>query len=351
MPKPQQQPKTTHQPSSMVLLAAQGFALSKHQANDSDTPTVRTFSGIANSGKPFYRWGEASIVDLSDITFKDKIPALDGHDRDKRCGVATLSVENHQLVVSGYLLGNDYGQAVATDADGGFPWQLSVHVQSDAVTELSAGQSETVNGQTVTGPIAILGKNKIREVSFTPTGVDDDTSAIVLSDDSKSPLAPLCERGKQTGAPLYESKGGRDNELSNEKEQTTMTLEQALAKIDTLQETIKTLKAALAEAKKAAKQADVNSKLSAAGFKPTGDGDGFVALSGAMYQALLSADEEATTAMIADLTAGKPAAGNKPPIPEALLSETTVPGGDNQAGGDALDKILTDKGVYSCRKI
>lgn len=125
-----------------------------------------------------------------------------------------------------------------------------------------------------------------------------------------------------------------------------MTLEQALAKIDTLQETIKTLKAALAEAKKAAKQADVNSKLSAAGFKPTGDGDGFVALSAAMYQALLSADEEATTAMIADLSLHQ-----KPPIPEALLSETTVPGGDNQAGGDALDKILTDKGVYSCRKI
>lgn len=113
-----------HEHSSMVLLAAEGFALSDNKANDSDNPTVRTFSGIANSGKPFYQWGDASIVDLSDITFKDKLPALDEHARDKRCGVATLSVENHQLMVSGHLLSNECGQAVADDADEGFPWQL-----------------------------------------------------------------------------------------------------------------------------------------------------------------------------------------------------------------------------------
>lgn len=125
-----------------------------------------------------------------------------------------------------------------------------------------------------------------------------------------------------------------------------MTLDEALAKIKTLEETIKTLQEKLATAKKATKAADTNSKLSAAGFKPNTDNDGFEGLSDAMYQALLSADSEGADAMIADLTATMSAPANKPAMPETLLSETTVPDSGNQAAGDALDKILTDKGAY-----
>lgn len=131
-----------------------------------------------------------------------------------------------------------------------------------------------------------------------------------------------------------------------------MTLEEALAKIETLQETIKTLKAELAEAKKAAKKSEkkseTNSKLSAAGFKPNDDHNGFDGVSDAMYQALLSADDEAATAMIADLTAVKAASTSqtKPPMPDALLSETTAPDAEPGNQPDALDKILADKGAY-----
>ncbi len=323
-------PKSIHGSSNEVLLAAEGFALADSVANDSDNPAVRTFSGIANSGKPFYQWGDAYIVDLSDITFKDKIPALDSHDRDKRCGVATLTVNNNRLMVSGHLLSNPIGQAIADDADEGFPWELSVHVISDSWENLPPGASTIVNDQTLSGPITILRQNTIREVSFTPTGVDSNTSATVLSDG----LPRLADTPK--------------NQSKKPTENKNMTIEEALAKIAALEEEITELKKQLAEAKKAAKKAETDAKLSAAGFAPNADNTGFNKVSDAMYQALLSADSAACDAMIADLS--KPTATTPPaPLPGSLLSETTPPAAAGQNAGaepDELDKILADKGVY-----
>lgn len=268
--------------------------------------TVRQFSGVANSGRPFMYEGKAAIVDLSDIAFKDKTPALIDHDRARRVGVAVLSVSAKGLEIHGTLLSNEHGKQIAADADEGFPWELSAHLQPRKIEQLAKGQSAKVNEQTVTGPMMILRHNTVREVSFTPTGVDSATAAVILADDhSPNPI---------TG-------------------ESSMTLEEALAEIAKLKAKIADLerdneKAAGDKADIEAQLADlqsdlhtksVDAKLSEAGFKRSDDGKSFTGISEVTYKLLLSSDIKDSEAMIADL-----APKAKATAPDALFEETSA---------------------------
>jgi hypothetical protein len=143
---------------------------------------TRLFEGVAYSGNALNHWfWDRVVFDLASTSFAPKIPALIDHDRSRRAGVASLSIDGGRLVASGSLLSNGHGSEVATDADEGFPWQMSVHIEPGSIEKFEAGQDVTVNDQQLTGPIHIFRNNQIREVSFTPTGVDGDTSARVMS--------------------------------------------------------------------------------------------------------------------------------------------------------------------------
>ena len=146
-----------------------------------DGPRRRTFSGIAYSGEPISYWGSPMVIDLANLRLPNKCPVLLQHERDKRVGVCTLAIVDGALHSQGHLLANEDAQALAADADGGFPWQLSVHAEPGAVEEVQAGFSVEVNGRALTGPLVIYRQTRIRELSFTPTGVDYRTEAHVLS--------------------------------------------------------------------------------------------------------------------------------------------------------------------------
>ncbi|MGM8900323.1 hypothetical protein ACS8FC_17040, partial [Psychrobacter sp. 1Y4] len=153
---------------------------------DADKSLPRKFSGVANSGKPFNHYGEMVIVDLTDIQYKTNVPALLLHDRAQRAGFGALSVTSNQLLINGTLLDNQFGREVAEESDAGFPWQMSAHINANSITELGQNETATVNGQTITGPMVILKNCSVSEISFTPTGVDNETSAIALGDDGKT---------------------------------------------------------------------------------------------------------------------------------------------------------------------
>ena len=264
------------------------------------TPTdaqSRRFTGIANSGKPFVLGGMATVIDFASITLKPKTAVLIEHDGSKIAGVAQLSITPAGLQADGTLLNNEHGKAVAEASDQGFPWEMSVYVQSARWEELAVNASAVVNGHAVHGPLLIMRDSKIREVSFTAVGVDDQTSAVSLSDGSPFVFNPLLQ---EQGMTPEEQKAFDDlkAELSAEKAKN----------------------AALEQEKK---KLNVNAQLSAAGFK-TGEDGKFLGLSDSTYAVLLSAEPEAATALIADL---KPAEVSKPPMPNALLSDT-VPAGN-----------------------
>lgn len=264
-------------------------------AKDNDN---RTFNGIANSGKPFFHNGKLTIVDFANLHFHDNVPVLLEHDRSKRIGFGSLAVKDNQLNIVGNLLNNELGQQIANDADGGFPFQMSAHVIPQNVVTLIGEQTAVVNGQTVKAPITILKNCRIAEVSFTPTGVDSNTSAIILSD--------------------------------NPQEKKSMDLEQALVEIEKLKAEIAQIKAdkdkeiaTLTEKNQQLKaeqnKINVEAQLSLAGFKKDDKGT-WLGISQNTYDVLLSQNIEVVKTIINDL---KPQKAN---IPDYLFSEQFVSG-------------------------
>lgn len=285
------------------------------EVNVADAPTgeqglPRKFSGVANSGKPFSSGGELVIADLSNVNYKSNVPALLLHDRAQRAGFGQLSVENHQLLAKGTLLDNQYGQMVAQESDAGFPWQMSVHISAESTQQLGQNETAVVNGQTVTGPMVILKNCSVHEISFTPTGVDNETSAIALSDDGTT--------------------------SSNPDKDITMTPEEIAAlqklaadqaeEIKTLKEEKAELEKEKAEAEAEAKAAAIDAQLSQAGFTKTEDGKGWNGVGTATVNMLLSASPEDAKEMIGDLRA--PSKQDQPP--GHLFSEEHKPAGNGQ---------------------
>ena len=272
---------------------------------ENDLP--RKFSGVANSGKPFNHYGEMVIVDLSDITYKENVPALLLHDRAQRCGFGALSVANNQLLMNGSLLNNIYGREVADESDAGFPWQMSVHVNANSIHELGQNEKATVNGQEITGPMVILKNCSVSEVSFTPTGVDSETNAKALGDDGT------------TSTTTNPSNLDKDN---------TMTLEEAMAaiaakdlEIKALKEKNEALEAKAAAAEDEAKAAAIDAQLSQAGFTKTEDGKAWNGVSATTVNMLLSVSPEDAKSMIGDLRAPDKQAN----VPDYLLGEEHPP--------------------------
>ena len=121
-------------------------------AASADNTAPRTFSGVAHSGKPFTYKGQRAIVDLSTLSHKDAVPALLLHDRAARVGVGRLAVGADGLTISGTLLDNEHGKQVAAEADQGFPWQMSAHIDPARVETLAAGRPPASTGKPSPAP-------------------------------------------------------------------------------------------------------------------------------------------------------------------------------------------------------
>lgn len=313
--------KTTANPRTLKVQLSSDVAI----GDAAPQGELRKFSGVAHTGKPFSYGGMQCVIELSSVKSHPKLPMLLLHDRGCRAGFGALSVDQ-TLNIDGYLLNNVYGNDVATDADAGFPWQLSAHIESQTVDELAHGETETVNGQTVTGPVLIMRNSHCYEVSFTPTGVDSDTFAMVLSDDGTD--APTSQP-----TPSPTDKTGDD-----------MTLEEALAALEAMKEQneklveeIEQLKEKAKEADEAAHAANVDAQLSQAGFAK--NGDDWNGISAATYKMLLSADDADAKALIGDLPKPQGADERTPP-PGFLLSEQH--GGGNQNQQHQTNAMLRD---------
>lgn len=290
------------------------------EVNVADAPTgeqglPRKFSGVANSGKPFNHYGEMVIVDLTDIQYKANVPALLLHDRAQRAGFGTLSVTNNQLLIDGTLLDNQFGREVAEESDAGFPWQMSAHINANSITELGQNETATVNGQTVTGPMVILKNCSVSEISFTPTGVDNETSAVALGDDGK-PQSTTAQPNMQKDTTMTPEEIAALQKLAADQAEEIKTLKEEKAELEKEK----------AEAEAEAKAAAIDAQLSQAGFTKTEDGKGWNGVGTATVNMLLSASPEDAKEMIGDLRA--PSKQDQPP--GHLFGEEHKPTGNAQ---------------------
>ena len=229
----------------------------------------RKMRGVAYAGGVLSYYGDNIAIDLDSLKFDGKqIPLLRSHDRDRVVGYGHLMREGNALIVEGEMLNNDHASEITSAADEGLEWQMSVHIESRRTLTRNAG--DVVNGQAITvDDVTVLADGVMREVSFTPTGVDANTSARILSLSLKPNPEP---------------------EMNKELEQQVATLS---AEKETLAAENETLKQQLAEQATAAKLAQL-SALGVEGERAAklakADDDTFVAL---VEQIQLSAKQSA----------------------------------------------------------
>ena len=232
----------------------------------------RQFSGVAHSGQVFSRHGERFIVDLSNIKFREKTGVLLEHNPNEKVGVGTLSIGEQGLMIHGSLLNTEQARHIAQTADGGFPWELSAHLQSERQEQVNSGDV-VVNGLTVSAPITVLRDCVVREVSFVAVGADAHTHAVVLSD-------------------FEQAKKGKSMSEKTDNQQ---------ALIDELNVKLGKLEAENAELKalvnKMQKKQTVDKKLLSAGFLQDENG-GFKGVNAPTYDVLLTLDDGAADSVI-----------------------------------------------------
>ena len=229
----------------------------------------RKMRGVAYAGGVLSYFGDNIAIDLDSLKFDGKqIPLLRSHDRDRVVGYGHLMREGNALIVEGEMLNNDHASEITSAADEGLEWQMSVHIESRRTLTRNAG--DVVNGQAITvDDVTVLADGVIREVSFTPTGVDADTSARILSLSLKSNQEP---------------------EMNKELEQQVATLSAEKASLAAENETLKQQLAEQATAAKLAQLSALGVEGERAAKLAKADDDTFVAL---VEQIQLSAKQSA----------------------------------------------------------
>lgn len=287
----------------------------------------RRVRGVAYSGDVVTDHGYWSRVafDLSTTSVDAKIPMLVDHDRGRRAGFAALTLTDRVEVAEAFLLDNAVGKEVAADSDAGFPWQFSVHIAPDRIEFVDAGQSVTVNGRVMDGPLHVFRGNRIRELSLTPVGADHRTTATIFSatpapvEPAPAPAPPTIEEPATMISPeQFAALEARVAALSTDLEARTAERDAATAERDTM-------RAQLEAQAQAARFSAVVTLFREVGRPEPKD----VTAAGA-YMGL---SEEQFAAVSTDMRA------TRPTLPAALFGHTAIDGAPGATSGEVNDPV------------
>jgi len=180
-------------------------------ADKDGPPKPPRFSMVAYTGGPMVvgSWMDPVILDLSGIDIPtQKLPIRRDHLRSQLVGhTESVEVKDGEVLAAGVIsFDNDAARDVIVAARNGFPWQASVGASADVVEFLAAGKTATVNGNQVVGPLDIVRKSTLKEISFVDLGADSATSATVAARRAKEE-EKMDEEKKQGGDAASQAKG------------------------------------------------------------------------------------------------------------------------------------------------
>jgi len=171
-------------PESLALTAAMQIDVAA-EAADGKAPLPR-FTMVAYTGGPMRvaGWRFPVIMDLAGLGIPSQSrPIRFGHDANSGVGHSnSIQVRDGQLVAAG-LISRDTVAAreVVASARNGFPWQASIGASVDQFEFVKENQSVLVNGREFTGPVNVVRKATLGEISFVDLGADGNTSASVAA--------------------------------------------------------------------------------------------------------------------------------------------------------------------------
>ena len=176
------------EPRLMQLTADATIEVEAAAGADGQTMLPR-FRMLAYTGTPMRvgGWRHPVILDLAGLSIPSQSrPIRFGHDPLSGVGhTDSIRVEQGQLVASG-LVSRDTAAAreVVTSSRNGFPWQASVGASVEEYEFVKESQQVTVNGKQYTGPLNVVRRSTLGEISFVDLGADGSTNANVTATSS-----------------------------------------------------------------------------------------------------------------------------------------------------------------------
>jgi hypothetical protein len=147
-------------------------------------PKLPRFSMVAYTGGPMRiaGWRYPVIVDLAGLAIPSQSrPIRFGHDMQSGVGhTDAIRIEDGRLVATG-VVSRDTGAAreIVASARNGFPWQASIGAAVEEFEFVKENQKVLVNGRQFAGPVNVVRKATLGEISFVDLGADGATSASV----------------------------------------------------------------------------------------------------------------------------------------------------------------------------
>jgi len=176
--------------SGETLILCDGPTIDLQAAAGDDAP--KRFDGTAYSGGLMRPHGVSGpvVVDLAGVTvIKGSRPILHNHDDERIVGhseniqVNATSGITVQGIVSG--AGAAATEVVASSRNG-FPWKLSIGARIHKREHIESGRSVVVNGRTFAGPIQVVRKSSIHEISFVAVPGDFETTVSIAATQQKA---------------------------------------------------------------------------------------------------------------------------------------------------------------------
>ena len=151
-----------------------------------DSPKVHRFKMVAyTGGKMDLRgWPIPVVVDLAGLKVPTKPrPVLKDHSLAMVVGhTESIMAIGKELHVNGLISGAGAAtQEIVQSSLNGFPWQASIGADPVKIERVSAGAKAQANGMDFDGPVAIVRKSVLEEISFVALGADDNTEGRVAA--------------------------------------------------------------------------------------------------------------------------------------------------------------------------
>ena len=187
-------------PESLALVATMQIEAAADAAGGK-APLPR-FTMVAYTGGPMKiaGWRYPVVVDLAGMAIPAQSrPVRFGHDATSGVGhTDRIAVENGRLIAAG-VVSRDTAAAreIVVSARNGFPWQASIGAAVEQFEFVQEGQTVAVNGREFQGPVNVVRRATLGEISFVDLGADGQTSARLAAAAKEKEIMDATKTDKQ----------------------------------------------------------------------------------------------------------------------------------------------------------
>lgn len=172
--------------ATLELCAQVGELRAAEDTGEGSSGSPKRFEMVAYTGGAMrlFMFDRPVVVDLAGLNVTDRSrPILRDHDTSLIAGhTDEVRAEGSDLIVGGLISGsNETAREIVDSAAAGFPWRASIGAAVRSVERVEDGETVNVNGMDFEGPLDVVRRSELGEVSFVALGADDATSAKIAA--------------------------------------------------------------------------------------------------------------------------------------------------------------------------